>query len=578
MPELRLPLVGAFNPRGPYGAYANTITTGQDQLFDNCIFEIAKNPVTGSANVYCQKPYATTSNYNVSDVSYPGGKAIYAAEFGTTTWVVSAFGAASHNFSSPTKIYVGSPTTAGFTSMGVTSGCVTNIVETIISSINFFLMTSSDGTGWFLAKDSITSNNTSINVSAAFTADIANGSPTLSNVSSFSGRYIGQLLTAGGSLLPADARILSMNSGAGTITMTLNATGTQATASITADRIAKIIDSDFPTDAVGPFACLGGYNHIMTTSGKIYASGLNTILTWGAGDFLPTNFYPDNGRGGVWVINSRIAAISSSSFEWFYNAGNPSGSPLSPSPELNFEVGALNATAICRLDDQFFWLSSFQSGDAAIYTLAGGPKRISSEQLNVLISSVPVTQPFPLTLTAVKLYGKRYLIFAGLFALDMETDIWSYWSASGVNNSLICRATGVFGVGTYTTSSATVYYIDTIRNDIYSLGIGTIGSASAFATMKVRTSRLDLGTGNRKFVQYYELDSDIQSSGTATLEVSDDDYATWTTVGTFDMTKLAPRIYRGGSFKGGRAHRITHSASTPFRASTLTIKYAVGQT
>lgn len=67
--------------------------------------------------------------------------------------------------------------------------------------------------------------------SISITGDIANTSPTVSNVSSFAGLYNGMSITGTG--IPASTTILSMTPGSGTITLSANATATTSTLAIT---------------------------------------------------------------------------------------------------------------------------------------------------------------------------------------------------------------------------------------------------------------------------------------------------------------------------------------------------------
>jgi hypothetical protein len=94
--------------------------------------------------------------------------------------------------------------------------------------------------------------------------------------------------------------------------------------------------------------------------------------------------------------------------------------------------------------------------------------------------------------------------------------------------------------------------------------------------MQIRTAKLDFGTDKKKYVHSVRLIADERDSGTVTLECSDDDYATWTTLGTFDMTSKDKRITRCGSHRGGRAYRLTDSDDEPFRGERLEIEYTVG--
>ena len=60
-----------------------------------------------------------------------------------------------------------------------------------------------------------------------------------------------------------------------------------------------------------------------------------------------------------------------------------------------------------------------------------------------------------------------------------------------------------------------------------------------------------------------------------TLEYSDDNYQTWRTLGTFDLTQPEPKITGCGSHKGGRAYRLTHSNNSLFRAEALEFDFAI---
>jgi len=68
--------------------------------------------------------------------------------------------------------------------------------------------------------------------SSSFTASTANGSPTLSAVSSFAGVSVGSALSGAG--IPAQASVQAINQGAGTITMSAPASATAAGVSVTA--------------------------------------------------------------------------------------------------------------------------------------------------------------------------------------------------------------------------------------------------------------------------------------------------------------------------------------------------------
>ena len=62
----------------------------------------------------------------------------------------------------------------------------------------------------------------------------------------------------------------------------------------------------------------------------------------------------------------------------------------------------------------------------------------------------------------------------------------------------------------------------------------------------------------------------------ATLEVSDDDYQTWVTWGTFDLSKMRSMLNRGGSSRR-RAFRFTQTDSEPARWEALEVTASEGE-
>jgi hypothetical protein len=121
-----------------------------------------------------------------------------------------------------------------------------------------------------------------------------------------------------------------------------------------------------------------------------------------------------------------------------------------------------------------------------------------------------------------------------------------------------------------------VYAVNSAGKELHiNTGSGYFDDSTA-VTLTIQLARQDFGSGNRKFLKSIELVADTQASGTTTLEISKDDFATFTTIGTFDMTEAKKIIYRCGSFKGGASLRLTHSANTAWRGEALLVDYEVG--
>lgn len=564
MPSVTIPLAGQLNTRGQ--TQLSDTTGNIDQRFRNCDFGVVKNPITGDAKMYIQKRWGLSSYITT------GASAIANAGFlvSVTGDIISAFGTIDGT------VYVGS------TNVGDAGGKVLHISEASISGKQYYFIADSSGVGWYLVSDSYSQT--------AYTGNRTSGSPVISGIASTAGMYAGQAL-AGDTGIPANTRILSVDSGS-QITLTANATtGAATSTALTKTPLARFIDADFPAAIVGKFVYLDGYLFIMDkTNRRIYQSGLNNISSWAASDYITVQSSGEQ-TAGIARVGSRIAALCSASIEFFYNAGNPSGSVLTSQKELFRRIGVSGgsvseATSTVPVyaysGDTVFFLGTEGGQSRGVYAMAGTEiKKISTPEIDRQISRSGTSVYW--LISAAHDRGKNYVLVSETatprrqFLGCLETGMWSEGQITAgwvVISGGIVSYTGGATVDTSmvfaVSSDGTAGLVYRLRNDIYT------DNGTAF-TLSCQTSKTDFGSEKRKTINSVALlGADIQSSGTATLEYSDDDYATWTTAGTFDLTTSNPRIYRCGSFKGGRAWRLTHSANTAFRAQALKFEYKEG--
>jgi hypothetical protein len=446
----------------------------------------------------------------------------------------------------------------------VATGTVRYITEVNISDEIYWLLSVEGGTGWYLPNNALAQSLT-------FTADTTNTNTTLTNVSSFSGLYVGQALTGSG--IASGARIASMNSGAGTLVMTIAATATASTVTITRTHLAKIIDSDFPSTAQGPFVELDGTVYIGTTEGTIRGSDLNSIVAWSASNEIQT---PDSSIV-VEKHNDQIAAVGKNKISFYFNAGNAAGSLLSRSSSPEINMGTSDFFNVIRFRDWIFFVGQDTGPETSgIWMLDGfSLTRLTSIPLTRMLSENEASlNAATITLSAFEHQGKQFVYF-GMGDSTHVTAQYLYcmeskeWVEAGFPY-LLKFSEGLNAVSLSTTSG--IVYTSNVLTPTYQ----DVGAASYTAT--IQTITYDWGTSYRKSDRDIVLMCDVQSSGTATLETSDDDYVTWVTRGTFDLTQNRPKISRGGSYKGKRAYRVTHSANTPFRAWELEIDVTVENT
>lgn len=445
------------------------------------------------------------------------------------------------------------------------TGDVKYITEVYLNDETFWLLSAEGGTGWFIP-------NSALSVSTTFTATTTSASATLTSVSSTSGLYIGQLLSGTG--IQAGSRITAIDSGASTVTMSLTATANGSGVTITRTHMAKIIDSDFPTEAQGPFVELDGRVYIGCTDGSIRGSDLNSITAWSAANSIQT---PES---SVVVVrhNEQILAIGKNKIVPYFNAGN-SGSVLgrSSSPEINIGTSDFNNVVTFR-DWTFFIGQDTGPETSGIWMLSGfSVDRLTSIPVTRILSQNEATlNANVVVLSAFEHQGKQMVNF-GMGTSSAVTASFNYcleskeWVESGYDR-LYKFSEGLNAISLSDTAGR-IYIANPLTPTYQDVG------ATAYSAI-IQTSPVDHGTSLRKTDRDVVLICDKQSSGTVTLETNDNDYdsSSWVTRGTFDLTQARPKISRCGSYKGRRSYRLTHSANTAFRAEALEMDVTVEET
>ena len=347
----------------------------------------------------------------------------------------------------------------------------------------------------------------------------------------------------------------------------------------------QITDGDFPPNIGTPepltpyITHLDGYTFVMTTNGKIWNSDVNSIANWTASSFITAQSQPDNGTA-IARYKDYIIGCGSRSIEFFYNAGNPTGSVLSPVANSTINIGVLPATngisQIKEVGDTLYFIGrDLASGQVGAYRLEGNSaKKVSTQSVDKMFDPYYTGGAVNGICGVIYTMGKRHVLFSGptsctkQLAYCIDNDFWWTFSLSSQAAPVKGAITGNNADGGQMTTFIN-NYSDVYR--AYYMNSSSDGGENVPVT--VRTSGLDFDTDEHKFVSDIWLDADTESAGTVTLEKSDDDYGSWQTLGTFDLTKHEKRITRCGSHTGERAYRLTHSALTSFRAKSLRIKY-----
>jgi hypothetical protein len=139
----------------------------------------------------------------------------------------------------------------------------------------------------------------------------------------------------------------------------------------------------------GGGAVLNGTLYIMDTDGKIWNSQPNNPTTaWVGIDFIAASRSTDS---GVFLCSQhdQIVAISSKTIEFFYDAGNPVGSPLERRQDLFYNTGCADRRRVFDSGDTIFFLGAERTGTISAkilqdFTLTD----VSEDSLDVFLNTV----------------------------------------------------------------------------------------------------------------------------------------------------------------------------------------------
>lgn len=142
--------------------------------------------------------------------------------------------------------------------------------------------------------------------------------------------------------------------------------------------ITKVSDVDYPATTVYGVAYLQETIYVMDIKGIVYGSNLSAPLAWSALNLITANAEADAGVAIARQLDN-IIAFKDTSIEFFYNAGNPTGSPLSKQENALMEIGCAAARSIAYSDNTIFFMSKHKQHGRSVMKFVGTtPQQIST--------------------------------------------------------------------------------------------------------------------------------------------------------------------------------------------------------
>lgn len=343
----------------------------------------------------------------------------------------------------------------------------------------------------------------------------------------------------------------------------------------TTNVVTEITDVDFPTPHQVTPVFMDGYLFLMKDTGEIFNCDVGDITSWNATNFIEAESFPDAGIA-IARQNNLLVAFSERSTEFFYDAANSSGSPLAPATQYIKQYGLASVGSIAQEESMLVFVAKSGTGNSFVVANEGTKDTmISTAAIDRIINAegTYITDSWGYLVRQLghMMYVLNLPAQSRTLVYDFSMQMWHEWNwqdSSDVQGVIPFISNMEADNGLFYLHQADGYIYE-MRFDLYQDGNG-----KPINTL-IQTSRYDGESAKIKFCAKTEVIGDHQtSSNNLTVYWSDDDYKTWTTGRTVDLSSRA-FLYRCGSFRR-RAFLLTHTANSRLRLEALELELIVG--
>lgn len=373
-----------------------------------------------------------------------------------------------------------------------------------------------------------------------------------------------------------------------------------------------ISDADYPSATILGSAYLDGFVYVADIDGAIYNSDLADSTSWTATNFISAN---RNNDVAVWLgkHHDNLVLISSNSIEFFYDAGNPSGSPLRRRTDVFYsKLGGLRppisggaysySRPVCQIGEDIYFIGHEEEGSLGLYRIKNfAVERISTPYLdkqlaltaslyssnNVILSAFHIAHKEFITIASMNSSIDQVLLYdvGAKIVTDLESNLTQF-TGSNKNKLNISHA---FNLLYKTTSGATLTndpaapifvtrsgYLCSLTPNI-SLDYDAYSASTGYdIDLVIRTPEWDADTSKYKFVYELRLDSDLNSSESVDISWTDDDYITFTTARSLSLIPGRKLSRLGRTTR--RAWQLEYSGQEYLQFNALEAKASLGFT
>lgn len=339
------------------------------------------------------------------------------------------------------------------------------------------------------------------------------------------------------------------------------------------ESVTKITDVNFPTPHVSVPTFIDGYVALAKGS-DVYTCTLDDPFTWPTSNFLSAEMFPD-AIVALARQNNQVVVLGHSSIEFFYDAANAAGSPLSRNDAATIQMGTATPYAIYQNEQFCIYVSASESGGRAAWIIKGfQPQKISDEYIERILDAeedMSDCYGFGIRTKGHLFYILNLKTSGRTLVYDVDEKLWHEWSTNSNGNHTVFAYNFMADSGI---GAAHILHAST--GDVSKVDPNAYVDNALSILCEVVTNKYDMDSYNRKFMHSLKLVGDSYSpTNSVSFYWTDDDYQTWSNEKTINMNDDFPAFQRLGAYRR-RAFRFYHTNDMPLRLESVEVVYTEG--
>jgi hypothetical protein len=326
---------------------------------------------------------------------------------------------------------------------------------------------------------------------------------------------------------------------------------------------------------------LNNYVLIGTSQNRIYNSDVGDPTTWNALNFLSFEQTADVLVGICKHLNY-LVAFGAVSTQFFYDVGNPTGSPLGLAASYTSEIGCATGDSIVATNNTVLWIGTSKTYGRSVYIMDGtAPVRISTANIDRHIEADGLSDvsAYCYTINGHTLYILTLHNTHQTLVYDLNERMWYTWTQYSMqSNDQPNPGTyqeSYFRPTYYTQLNGVPYVLDDDTATLYYLDVNTYQDAGQPIYCRTVTDISDNGSTKRKFFGRLEIIGD-KVAGIMQIRHTGDDYNTWSSYRSVNLNAPRAQIYLSGADRR-RAWEFLCTSNVPLRLDGAEVDFRIGE-